>query len=558
MITQIFLPERLGTYRILSQRYVGVGIAEKQVVTTTVLVKQSKSLIEAVNITPIEQGPEETKQERIGQALKTAFGTIKKYDQIKVALPASLVVFKDLTLNFIDPAKIRMVLEYEIETMLPFSLNEAVVDFIITKVDKVQKQSQILVAAVRSSDLAAYLEIFERCGLQPTTVTVDLFADYSLYQQIPEYENLPHATALVDLQDNATRIAYIQHGQLRLMRYLNRGIDSITKEIAQEAGRPLEEITTTLQTYGVFGHQDEQLSRIIQKHVVLLLNDIQFTLNSFSLKLNFYDGISKILISGAGKRISKFMNFCTDTLQTPCEVFDLEKLFNNKKIKNKTSTPLENTAGMSIALGSALSSPMQMDFDLRRKAFTFQRNGLIIKQAIVGSAMAIILFTIIGVRGYMDIQELENFKDSFIKQEIAKIKAEKIFPKDKFPKKNFAGVIRDAEKIVRDRLETWAPFSKNRLPVLDMLLEITRILNKRQFDASVKEVHILLKDNKRPQVDVEGVFKSRTGDHFQDFIKVEERFKESPLLTVGNQDIETSPAVDGGVNFTARLSLKEE
>ena len=157
----------------------------------------------------------------------------------------------------------------------------------------------------------------------------------------------------------------------------------------------------------------------------------------------------------------------------------------------------------------------------------------------------------------MDIRELETFKESFVSQEITKLKFEKISPKEKFPKKNFAGIIRDAEKIVKEKLDTWSPFAKSNLPALEMMLEITRVLNKRQFDVSVKELQISLKNNKNPHIDVEGFFKSRTGDHFTEFIRIEERFKESPLLKIG-QDIETTAAADGGVNFIARLELKEE
>lgn len=560
MITQLFLPERIGTRRILSQRYVGIGITEKQIVTSVVYVKHSKSIVESITATPLETGTPETAQDRLTAALSKAFSAIKRYNQIKIALPASMVVFKELTLNFTDPAKIRMVLDYEIETMLPFSISEAIVDFIVTKIDKTAKTSQVLVAAVRSSDLASFLEIFDRCGLAPSTVSIDLFADYSIYQQIPEYSKLPHATALVDLHEQTTRIAFIQHGQLRLTRYLNKGIASLVAEIAKETNKTPQEIESILQTQGVFGHQDEQLSRSIQKHVVLLLNDIQFTLNSFSLKLNFYDGISKILISGAGKRIAKFISFCTDTLQTPCEIFDVAKIFTNKSIrkKNNALTLPDDETGLSVALGSCINAPMLIDFNLRRKSFVYQENGLVVKQAIVGLTLGIALITIVSIRSYMDVHELETFKESFVNQEITKLKFEKIFPKDKFPKKNFAGIIRDAEKIVKEKLETWAPFAQGNLPALEMLLEITRILNKRQFDVSVKEIQISLKDHKRPHLDVEGFFKSRTGDHFTEFIRIEERFKESPLLKIGTQDIETTAAADGGVNFIARLELKEE
>lgn len=103
-----------------------------------------------------------------------------------------------------------MILDFEIESMLPFSIHEAVVDFIITSVDKKSGTSQILVAAVRSQDLQDQLDMYLKAGIDPTSITIDLFAYYSLYQQIPEYKSLPHATALVELGAHATRIVFLQ------------------------------------------------------------------------------------------------------------------------------------------------------------------------------------------------------------------------------------------------------------------------------------------------------------------------------------------------------------
>ena len=65
-----------------------------------------------------------------------------------------MVIFKDLTLQLSDPDKIRMVLDYEIEPMLPFSIHDATIDFIVTKTQKDPQQTTVLVAAIRNQGTA--------------------------------------------------------------------------------------------------------------------------------------------------------------------------------------------------------------------------------------------------------------------------------------------------------------------------------------------------------------------------------------------------------------------
>ncbi len=566
MIKEIFLPEKIGNKRILSQRILGLTLHEDVVRVAVIYATGNKSFIEKLREEKIEAGSEESFPDRAVQAIKKIVLSIKAYDYIRISIPASIVIFKELQLQFSDPEKIRMVLDYEIETMIPFSMSEAIVDFIITKT-KTDQATQVLVAAVRSQDLQEHLSMYEKAGIDPAHITVDLFALYGLYQQIPDYASLPNATALVEIGTTTTRVAFIQQGQLRLNRSIQRGIETVFKLISDETHIPVDEIGKKLAFNGVRAAGDEVFSRAAQKHFVLLLNDIQFTLNSFSLKLNFYDGVSKILFTGHVHAIHDFMTFCSDTMQIPCEVFDCKKVLTNKNAKNKIKDKVENWGPYSIALGTAMPSLEQSNFDLRRKQFAFQRHGLIIKQIVSAGIIIFITLMTIGIKGYIDIHKLSKEATFFEQSEINRIKAENIFTKEQFPKHaSLAIVVREADKIIREKTEIWAPFEKARMHVLDLWSELTRIINKRQLDVSIKEVIFTTeeknwerdkKDVGIPKIEVEGVFRSKTGDHYTTWSRtLENRFKESTLLKA--IEIDPTPAPDGnGVNFSVKLKLKE-
>lgn len=556
MIKELFLPEKIGNTRVLAQRIASIALHEAYVRIALVHATGSKRVIEKLLEERIEEGSIETYIDRAGAAIKKLLAQIKQYDQIRVAIPASLVVFKELGLQFSDPEKIRMILDYEIESMLPFSINDSVADFIITSVNAETKTSQILVAAVRSQDLQEQLEIYKKAGVDPAAITIDLFAYYGLYQQIPEYHQLSQATAIVEIGTHATRIVFILNGQLRLTRSIPRGISTVTKLIADEMKVPTENIYKMLTDQGPKSISDDPVMRAVQKHFVLLLNDIQFTLNSFSLKLNFYEGVSKILLIAPTHQIKDLVSFCSDTLQITCEEFDGKKLLDNKAILDKTKEPIERFNNFLLALGIALPSLGQSDFDLRRKQFTFQRQGLVFKQLIVAGSLTMVMLLAICIKGYFDISELTGQARKIEKAEINRFKVENVFPKGKFPAKpNLKIVIREGEKIVEEKRGIWAAFQQQRMRPLEVLAELTNIINKKKFDITIKEIILSTKDAGALNVEVEGFFKSKTGDHFTDFIVIENRFKESVLLKPIDA-IEATPA-DGGVNFTAKLRLRE-
>src|SRR5205085_12614269 len=134
LIKNIFLPEKIGTNYIFAKRIVAVSIGKTTITATKTYIKGHDITIETIIEEIIETGnAEESDAERITKTLKIVFGKIGSYDELCVIVPSSLVVFKELKLPFLSRERISMVIGFEIEPLLPFSLKEAVIDFIITK-----------------------------------------------------------------------------------------------------------------------------------------------------------------------------------------------------------------------------------------------------------------------------------------------------------------------------------------------------------------------------------------------------------------------------------------
>ncbi len=108
---------------------------------------------------------------------------------------------------------------------MPFSLQDAVIDCIITKENSEEKSSEILVAAVQNQVIAQHLALFEAAGAQPEKVTIDMFALYGLYTKIPSYAQQKNGIVLLEIEPQTTRMAYIYNGQLQIYSHLCQRVD---------------------------------------------------------------------------------------------------------------------------------------------------------------------------------------------------------------------------------------------------------------------------------------------------------------------------------------------
>lgn len=559
MLTDIFLPERIGTKRILSKRILSFSIENNSVKAALVYVKRSKTIIENLFEQKIELVNKDEYSESAAKAIKSILNQVKKYDQIKISIPSSLVVFKELNMPFANKDKIRMILNYEIEPMLPFQIEDAISDFIITKQTKIKKNltSQILVAITRKQDLQKILDIYYAAGIKPSSISIDLFSIYSIYQQIPEYRKITNSTVLINLGQTSTQIAFLDDGQLRITRFIPNGIENIIKNISAELNLTSENVQISLFTEELRTLQQNEFDKAAQKQLMNLFNDIQFTLNAFSLKLKLNTVISKILLLGNGSQIKGLPRFVNNLLQIPCENFKCEKIFSNKLFKNKIKKIIPTWNKFTVCLGTASPSNQQIDFDLKREEFALPNKILIKKQISAAIIINIIIFATIGFKGYKQIDNLVSTAKKLETTQISRLKS--ILPKDSkaLKKTNLRSVLKDTERFVNEKTEMWAPFTRQRIRPLEILQELTRIIDKRRFDVTTEQISIEDIENDSVKIEVDGFFKSKTGTkHFDSFSELEKRFDESGILKL-TEEIDARSSEGEGIKFSVKLKIKD-
>jgi Tfp pilus assembly PilM family ATPase len=133
MIKNIFIPEKIGDRYLFSKRIIGFDIGKTHINATQLYLNGTHVTLEKFIEIPLELGTVTNYPERVGNAIKLVMLQVDRYDEIRTSLSSSLVVFKEIKLPFVGHDKIALVIDFEIEPLLPFAINDALVDFIITK-----------------------------------------------------------------------------------------------------------------------------------------------------------------------------------------------------------------------------------------------------------------------------------------------------------------------------------------------------------------------------------------------------------------------------------------
>jgi type IV pilus assembly protein PilM len=393
MIKNIFLPDVMGDYYVFPQRILSFDIGKTHVHAVQVYLKGRSMYIEKFFEEKIEQGPAATADDRIVQAIKNVVGSAGTIQAFYASITSSVIVFKEITVPFLDYEKIKMVLPYEIEPLLPFPLAHAVFDFIITGQNLEENTSHVLVAAVLKEHMAQFLSLFGQAGIELDRVNVDLCSLYGLYKNVPEYTQDAQNVALVDFDLQATRIAFINNGQLKFVRTLSKGLINIAKSVSDELHVQPSEAMEQILRFGL-EQQDSEYNTVVTKVLASFLNEVDFTLRSFALQVN--EQMTKIYLLGKGSEIKDICGFITTLLNKPCSLFSVISLLQNSQVivQGNNHIPRSHI----ICVSGAFPSPITNHFNLLTGEFSPSDKGLFKKQILVATGLlTLILGLLMGV-----------------------------------------------------------------------------------------------------------------------------------------------------------------
>lgn len=140
---------------------------------------------------------------------------------ITLQLPGHLFMVRAVSLPFTDRRKIRKTLPFEIEGLLPFPVDELLIDSVQSVAT--EKGSRVMALAIPEKTVADYLNLFPE-DRKPVRIIPDFLSLISLGKKIKE----EHKTyGLLSFSNTATSIVIISDGRPVMMRSTAPGGDTI-------------------------------------------------------------------------------------------------------------------------------------------------------------------------------------------------------------------------------------------------------------------------------------------------------------------------------------------
>lgn len=524
MIRTLFFPEQLNGYYLFPKRILGLDIGRAYIHATLIRKHAHQTSIEQVLEEKVEQGPLTTYPEKATKALKALLERVEPYDEIRVSLPSTALVFREMTFPFTSYEKIQKVLPFELEKLLPFPLHSAAVDFTITKSYPAEKKSDILVAALQQEQLDSYTTIFKQAGIEPLIATVDLLALYGLYMSMPAYASRSKGVALIDFGMYSTKVAYIQDGTLRGIRSLNQGIMSIAKKTSELVGSSPTETLDKIIRFGLTQTEDAKVHQALEQALTSFWDDIRFTLYAFTLHNEPQHAMSSIVLVGRGADIQGITESVTKNISVPCELFSLAPMMQNNQLATKNRLTIPNAALLSFA--TAVPTPPTEECNLLEGLNHTTADTLFTTQLVTGMGISVLIFMLMIGISYGRLYSLKHELSTSKKQAFVALR--EAFEQADMSERDLPGAIETAQEELSKKEKTWYAFTQQeQAPFLGYLLELTSIIsNMPSIGFSIDQLTI---------TDGKMVLKAQVRDH-NALALLEDKLSKSELFSIEKQN----------------------
>jgi len=486
-----FVPETIGSYQVIPERNAGIIIEKNSINVCVVLLKGKSIVVEQAFTQLLPAGTATDYTERVEATLAQIKKRIGSYDKLWTVLPSSIAFTKELTLPFTTREKITLVLEHEIASLLPVSLDQVIMDFVITQINPEQKNSQVLAIAIQKQHIAEHLSYFEAAGMSPDVITLDALALYNLMQ----YTNIikePGQHVIVDVAFATTRIIIIENNKLQSMRTLSAGISTIAKGLSTRLNNKAGEALDMLIRFGLNNPSDANYQTMVNQE----LNDFCTLINRTLVAIP--PASRNLVLIDSNTMIPDLCNQLAVCLNMPCQIITMRSFEKHSSIRLvdavKDAKPL-------LSLGLVLPFSQNYFVNFRKDEFKKANTAEFLTQAIIAGVLIIGLFATLLFHHYRQVHILRASLENARRATISRLR-ESLNIEENF--KRVADALEAAKTIVDKQEATWFAFSaQTRSSFLNYLEGLSTAIDKEALGFKLKRL-VLTKDTITIQGQVKG------------------------------------------------------
>ncbi len=266
-----------------------------------------------------------------------------------------------LNIPFSDEAKISRVVPNEVENLIPFPIEDMIIDQVILSKGNGTKPnggSTVCVALIKKNTLQNHINTLKGASVDTKVIEIESLA---LYHAFMQWYKIEETVALLDIGAARTNLCIVSKGKPALVRTFNRGGNNVTAAIKDACGGSMEEAEERklsaeinqnppippLEKGGTGGFD---LSSAIKKGLSPLVAELLQSLHAYEINNN--DNISKLYISGGGARLHNLDRFLYAELNMDIETFSIPDDF-MQKLQGGADANYTLATGIGLALCGA-------------------------------------------------------------------------------------------------------------------------------------------------------------------------------------------------------------
>ena len=473
--------------------------------------------------------------------IKDTLTAFKGYDRITIIESSESILFKEIDLPLTTNDQVELVLNEEIEPYLPFNPFDAHIGFIINDTNA-EGISTILTATIKKNSAEELYAPFVAANFAPDEVTTDT---QSLAELITKTHPLAQEAStaflriVIDIHATFTQLIFIYNGKLRTAKNIPLGTSFFSTTTEPKEGEQAQAPSIDVTKYTEF------------------LNKVLFTCDAIALKysqntteqsLFFMQKYAGIDVPGLLKEKSDHLiEFFTPSNLSDPQAFDI-----SNGIGQLDWECIATHVGSAQLAQTMNHISLPVNAAEERSIFTIKKN---ITAALVVFAM------IVGVTFVMGYQQLFALSKALAIAESTQLsKLNEKFPNQfaLMNKPTLKRAITQIEEHVHEQQIFWNMFGAKNLNTLEIIYELTQLIDRRVFTVDVSKITIALsEEDHTPRITLEGTFVSKTDAHYSDFGIFEKHLAMSKRLTLVKETENSFADNAHGVKFTARFKLRD-
>lgn len=305
-------------------RIVGIDIGQRDIRVVQLRGGTRRPVVESWALLEKEKGNYEAGRWRpdMAQDMRLALQVNGiKGKRAAVSLPDTMVNLYYRKLPPMPPHELNNAVLWDVRKELTFPADDVVVDHV--SLGSVSEGSgtmmAYLVAVTRKKPLEDLCRALTGLGLKLNCLEFSTMAQVSCLRILGDTAG---TVALVDIGAAQTNLVVVKEGEVRFLRVISQGGDSITENISHATGLSWWE-ADKLKSSGVTPGKngDQELIRALQQSLESIVDEVYQTFHFYSAERR-EGGVDRLVISGGGGMMTGIAGFFQEILGLPSQVID--------------------------------------------------------------------------------------------------------------------------------------------------------------------------------------------------------------------------------------------